>query len=618
MADLRQYSVRAIAQALEKSGEFHPYPAGADRRAWAEIAGRAGASVTGKLAAHAAADRAAPLEALPASLYFDFERTGRRELFEDALRARRNRLYRMVIDECLVWQGDGLAAISDVIWARLEETNWAWPAHARGMDAPDRPTIDLGAAMTALDLAEADYLLGDRLDPMLRQHIRAEIDRRCIAPFLERHDHWWLSARSDRPLNNWTAVCIAGVVGAACFVEPDPARLAEIIARGMPGLAEYLETFDSRGGSTEGPDYWSYGFGNYVVLAQLLQERTGGAIDLYAPPIVREIAQFPLRTSVGPGLWVSFSDSDERPAFLPALLRMLSDRLDLPGLEGMGVPNDYHIDYVNQFVWLVRQFLWPVRADMPAHVPDRNDWFAEMQVSFSRLDPKEPGALQFAAKGGHNGEMHNQNDVGSFVLACDGEVVLTDLGRGKYTKAYFGPQRYDFLVNSSLGHSVPVVNGQAQRAGRAYGAKVLRHAVGADRDEFVLDISGAYGPEAGLEMLERRFVFERTGGGALRLSDRFAFRDDAGRFESVLITTGEAAVGAGTVTIWKDNAAVCVEFDADSVEIDIVRHPKIEKQYKPTVDVTQLIFRLSALRQAGEIALLIRPDDGRRCAELRK
>ena len=55
----------------------------------------------------------------------------------------------------------------------------------------------------------------------------------------------------DRPVNNWTAVCNAGVAGAAIYLEPDAARLAEILARAARSLDDYLSTFDEDGGSTK-------------------------------------------------------------------------------------------------------------------------------------------------------------------------------------------------------------------------------------------------------------------------------------------------------------------------------------------------------------------------------
>ncbi len=102
-----------------------------------------------------------------------------------------------------------------------------------------------------------------------------------------------------------------------------------------------------------------------MVLAHLLHERTGGAIDLLAGRFVRDIAQFPLRTMLGPGVWASFSDSDHNPVFHPGLLTHLASRLDLPDLLGLGMDNDFDVTAFNQFVWPLRQYAWPVPSGSP-------------------------------------------------------------------------------------------------------------------------------------------------------------------------------------------------------------------------------------------------------------
>ncbi|OYX04152.1 MAG: hypothetical protein B7Z15_17820, partial [Rhizobiales bacterium 32-66-8] len=276
--DLRRWNVRHVRQVLETAPAFMPFPRAGDT-GLDSIRAQVGPTAVAALLAQARADAVAPIPALPASLYLEFLRNGQREGYEDAQRARRSMLYRLTLAEWLTGQGAFVDAIENLAFARLEETNWAWPAHARTLDLPDHPTVDLAAAMTALDLAEMDYLVGDALSASLRARLRSEVDRRTIAPFLERNDHWWLHPTPTRQVNNWTAVCVAGVVGAACYLEADLDRLAGIVTRGLHSLADYLETFDSQGGSSEGPDYWSYGFGNYVVLAQLLEARSGGQID---------------------------------------------------------------------------------------------------------------------------------------------------------------------------------------------------------------------------------------------------------------------------------------------------------------------------------------------------
>lgn len=605
--DLRRWNVKHVRMVLEGAPEFAPFPThrengtGATRLAVGEDA-------IALLRHRAARDAADPIPALPAELYLDFLRTGRREGYEDAQRQRRNMLYRLTLIEWLDGEGVFAAAAENLLWARLEETNWAWPAHARRLDHPDHPTLDLAAAMTALDMAETDHLLGDRLSPEARARLRTETDRRAIAPFLERNDHWWLHTTPLKQVNNWTAVCVAGVVGAACYLETDLDRLAEIITRGLHSLADYLDTFDNEGGSTEGPDYWSYGFGNFVVLAHLLHARTGGQIDLLDDRQIRDIAQFPVRTVLTQGVWVSFSDSDSNPQFHPGLLSHLAQRLDLPALTELGMANEFTVDHFNQFVWPLRQFAWPLPAGGAAFGGTAHDWYADMAWMISRLDPADPSSLRLAAKGGHNDEMHNQNDVGAFMVVSGGRAVLTDPGRGRYSKAYFGPERYDNIMASSRGHSVPLVNGYAQAEGRSHAATVLHHSHDEHADQLKLEMAGAYPRAAGLARLERSLTLDRqTPGGRVLLEDHYRFASGPGEFQSVLVTPLGVTLEPGSVVIGTSGSGVRVDYDADALAVSFDRHSQVEKQYQPAVDLIRVEFTPRHQAAEGRLALTISP-----------
>lgn len=606
---LRRWNVRHVGEVLGAAHGFAPFPSSgsADHAA---LKARLGSAVIGQLLAAATADLSAPIPGLPSSLYHEFRETGRREGYEDAQRARRNMLYRLTLAEWLEGQGRFLGKLEDIAWARLEETNWAWPAHARTLDRPDHPTLDLAAAMTALDMAEMDYLIGERLSPNLRLRLRAEVERRAIGAFLDRDDHWWLHTTPQKQVNNWTAVCVAGVMGAALYLETDSKRLARIVTRGLHSLADYLETFDREGGSSEGPDYWTYGFGNYVVLAHLLHARTNGAIDLLRGDFIRSIAKFPVRTMLAPGVWTSFSDSDNNPVFHPGLLTYLASHLDLPDLLGLGMRNDFAVETFNQFCWPLRQYAWSLpegagRAQLGPH-----DWYDEMGWMISRLDPANSASLRLAAKGGHNDEMHNQNDVGSFMVVAGGKVVLTDPGRGRYSKSYFGPERYQNLFASSRGHSVPMINGLEQAAGRDHAARVLVHEHGPDADRLELDMADAYPAEAGLSSLRRSLTLDRkTPGGRVLLEDDFAFAGRDGLFQSVLVTPMAAETGNGTVRIGNAEAGVKVRYDAAALDVALERHEGAEKQYQPAIDLTRVVFTPRQQSRAGRLALEISPLD---------
>lgn len=120
-----------------------------------------------------------------------------------------------------------------------------------------------------------------------------------------------------------------------------------------------------------------------------------------------------------------------------------------------------------------------------------------------------------STKAGHNHEMHNHNDVGSFIVSKNGKVTFCDPGLGRYDANYFkGDTRYNNVVCSSRGHSVPVINGKYQSPGEN---KSTVYEQGADR--YVYSMENAYNiPE--LKRLTRGVYCEEKG---IRLSDKYEF-----------------------------------------------------------------------------------------------
>jgi Heparinase II/III-like protein len=605
---LSRYNAVVIEEALRAAASEPAFPSAEDRAAWAAIGHTLGQDQVAEIIEHAEAAARQSLEPLPATLYLEFARDGQREGYEQPVRRRRERLWGLALAECLEARGRFADALLDLAWAICEESSWAWPAHQRELTDLHLPVIDLAAAMTALELAELDYLLGSRLHPALGKRIRVEVDRRCLTPYLTSHDHWWLHAAGGRSLNNWTAVCNAGVAGAAVYLEPDMARLAEILARAMPSLDEYLATFDPDGGSAEGPGYWSYGFGYYTVLAQLIEQRTGGRISLLESQRIHQIAQFPLRTLLSPGTFVNFSDCDRHVNLVRPHLAFLGERLGLPGLSSLA--REQAAGWrEHATTWGLRGLVW--RSSDHGETrwePARHDWLSGQQWMIARLDPRDPDTLVLAAKGGHNAEPHNQNDVGTIIVHSRGESVVADPGRGRYTRFYFGPERYEHFVNSSLGHSVPVPNGHAQQPGRDHSAVVLDHAADARHDRLSLELKSAYPAKAGLDSLRRSITLERDApGGRVEVVDQVRFAAGAGSFESVLITFGEVAeIAPSTVLMRAERGALRVTFDASTVKPRVELIENVDLAEGPT-DVRRVVFGLAAPVAEGTIRLVIEP-----------
>jgi len=230
-----------------------------------------------------------------------------------------------------------------------------------------------------------------------------------------------------------------------------------------------------------------------------------------------------------------------------------------------------------------------------------------MMWLLARTDPADPNALVLAAKGGHNQEMHNQNDVGNFVVHFGGETLIPDVGRGRYTRAYFGPQRYSFFVNSSRGHSVPRPNGQEQLPGEQYAAALLDHRSDASGDSMTIELKGAYPPEADLASLKRTVALHRDAPhGWVEAVDNVAFASQPGQCDSVITTFAPVEIGPSAAIIRGEKASLRVTFDPAVVTARVEVEKDVDLALGPA-DVNCLIFAFKEPVRAGTIRLRIEP-----------
>ncbi|MBN2304631.1 MAG: hypothetical protein JXQ72_09155 [Anaerolineae bacterium] len=606
---LSQYDPIKVDFILREESAPPPFPPATDRAAWNAIKDAVGAEQVNAIIAAAEIAAREPIPELPATLFLEFFRSGSRQEYETPWFHRRDMMAELAIAECLENQGRFLDPLLNVAWAICEESSWEFPAHHHDLPDVERPTIGLFAALTGTQLAELVLLIGEHMHPLLEKRIRHEVDQRILTPFLTRHDFWWLHHTPGNTTCNWTAVCSGNVIATAIYLECDRARLAEVIARGARSLDDYLETFDSEGGSTEGPGYWGFGFGNYVLAGHLVHQRTNGRIDFFADDLVRKIALFPLRTMLSPNTFVNFSDCDPDITLPVPLLVFLAQHYRVDGLMQLANmqrqrPPHHHNSALS---WMLRDLVWrPDPAlDQPA-IPAQHDWYPDMQWMIARFNPADPDALVLAVKGGHNNEMHNQNDVGNIIVHHHRTSPVADIGRGRYTRAYFAAGRYEFFMNTSLGHSLPVPNGCAQLPGETYAAYVLEHRADDTGDLLRLDLKAAYPPEADLAALVRTVTLHRDSGhGWVELVDEVTFESGAGTFESVLTTFGSAEIGSDTVQINVDGVLLEIDYDPSVVAARVEVMNDVDLAAGPR-DVTRVIFALPVLAKMAQVRLCIK------------
>ena len=475
-----------------------------------------------------------PLQCHKYREYKMFWTTGERKVYEKSYNVFRNRLDMATVLALVYPEEDAyLDDLMDTVYAICDEYSWCWPAHQGALEINDNCHIDLLASMTAAQLAEVYTVLEDRLEPLIKNRIKAEIDRRVIKPYLATDNYgWW-----ERGDTNWTAVCVGDISRAIMLMRPELMDDA-LIKRTLESIESYLTGFDDSGVCFEGMGYWRYGVGHFVNYSDMIYKFTDGKINFFEREKVKNIASFYQKMFLSGDVGISFSDGGGAMRYPVFLLHYLKNKY----------PSDvlvYDKAYAHWDCMTLRSYIWydDVIFNNPAPDTVGFDFFsADAQWMIKRT-----ANYGFAAKGGSNGEPHNHNDVGSFIFAKEGEHVFTDMGGGLYSRQYFDEStRYTFIECSSKGHSVPIIDDVCQSYGKEFKAKDAKYENGV----FSVDIAGAYECE-GLNSIVREFkmtetdvaatdTFDYTGNG--KIVDRIATRHEPKVVSEGLVTAGKGSI----------------------------------------------------------------------------
>ncbi|MCX4515400.1 heparinase II/III-family protein [Streptomyces sp. NBC_01619] len=527
------------------------------------------------------------------SRFHSFEADGDRVPYERVYFGRRGRLNALAAGAWLDGEPAGLAALADMVWSVCEEYTWAVPAHSYLVTSTDRPMeqcVDLFAAETAHTVAEIVTLLGGRLPSAVTDRARAEVRRRVLTPLFGSDQPWsW-----ETTANNWSAVCAGAAGMAALALVDDPDELTAAIERCLRVMDVYLSGLGADGSCVEGVNYWAYGFGYFTYFAEALRERTG--VDLLRDlPQATAAAAFPAAVETGGGRFVTFADAVDSMPLPAGIVSRLRERLGSPVPGAACVPS-FDADHCHRWAHLSRTLTWTDPAVLDSPTTDAVAWLPDAAWLVDRRTVEDI-QITFAAKGGHNDESHNHNDLGQFTLSADGEELLADLGAGSYSHGYFGPDRYTaHLHPSARAHSVPVVDGVAQEAGRHAEAVVLAARADESGSVLRLDLAAAY---AGRPVV-RSFAWHPDA--RLVVHDTF---DGATQVEEIFISRLRPRLADGAATWSGTRAAATLAYDETAWKPDVERIETTDHFDRP-----ETVYRLrlrSVGRPAAVFELTVRP-----------
>ena len=472
-----------------------------------------------------------PWTVLPWTVFAENKKTGNRVNYEALCFEKRRQLAAIVMAEIMEGKGRFMGDIIDGMGSFCEETWWGIPAHyPKAIPLAELQEVDLFNAETASLIVWTRYMLGKQFDtfsPDLCQRIDREIERRILQPAVV-NDYWWKTAGM-----NWNPWICSNWLACVLICEKDEVRKAEAITQIRKAIQAFIDAYPEDGGCDEGPGYWDRAAASMFEVMRLLDS---GSIE----PKVQKMAAYAYKTYIGNDYCVCFADAHENKAVQQVnIVYPFGLWLNDPTMREFGaylgrqkgvLTNPAALyDKSGNFPTLGRElfFLRHIKdfiADNPQEPLLKDVWLPDLQIMTARR-----GHFYVAMKGGTNGESHNHNDVGSFIVYAPllqegtGEGTLLsplfiDPAVGEYTAKTFSKDRYDVWTMQSGYHNLPQINGIDQKDGKDYAAKVVRHKEG----QLTLELAGAYPKDAAVKSWQRTVTAMKSG---ISVTEDYELRD---------------------------------------------------------------------------------------------
>lgn len=547
--------------------------------------------------------------------YLDYVRTGSRQQYSNS--QRQNKLTSLVIAELVDGKGKFMPEIINGLWLTLEESTWNLPAHlvlqkaGAGLPDPNEVIVTLHSGDIATTVSWIRFLLYDELkniSPMLITRIDYELANRIFNPFLSRSDMKWMGF-TTRKTNNWNTWINSNILTSAILTIDDDKFRNRVIEKNILSVDNFLNQYPEDGGIDEGITYWKHAGGRLIEFISLLADFSGNKLDWRNNELIHKIGSYVYKTHIQNNQFVNFADASALNIPLPfyvykygelfndLILKKFSSYLyQLEHPDG----NKFDDSNLNTFIHNIETHnkieAYPAESPML-----KQNWLPDLQVLTLRETQGSVKGLFFAAKGGHNGESHNHNDVGNFVLYTNGKPVVIDVGVGTYTRQTFSKDRYKLWFMQSQWHNCSSINGVEQKSGSRYKAEQVKYFSNAKATVFSFDMASAYPKEAKVNSWNREFIFSSKKGNLI-LNEKYALEEYLKPSEIYFITPMLVKKAKeGSLKIYNGNDGVLLNYDPSLFDV-IIENKKVTDGKLSTVwgsEVKRIIFKSRSTLKTG-------------------
>ena len=403
-----------------------------------------------------------------ASDYLEIIRSGERR--QGAYAAPRAALMALVMGELTEGKGRFTDQIVNGVWYYSEQTWWGWSAHLTLQKAPhglpdaDEPVIDLGVGEITNILSWTWFLFKEefnKIHPLIAQRLKDEIMKKAVIPYYERTDFWWMGLNGTRTVNNWNPWTNHNLLTAILILEDDQEKKVQGVQKVIRSLDVFVNGYPDDGGCDEGPSYWGRAGASLYQCLDLLKRTTGGKFDVYDNQLIKNMGSYIYKAYIDYPYFINFADADATTGSRPQIIYSYGKDIGDTVMQKFGAflakkqsfgqrTPDGKVD--EQIMELMH--LEEIEGAKAENALISDFWLPQTEIAGGRDKAGSAEGFFFAAKGGHNAESHNQNDLGSCVLYFNGKPALIDIGRETYTAKTFSGRRYEIWTMQSQYHNL--------------------------------------------------------------------------------------------------------------------------------------------------------------------
>jgi len=431
------------------------------------------------------------------------------------------------------------------------------------------PIVDLFSAETGTVLAWTDYFVGPELEKvskLIRPRIRYEITRRILKPMTIAKYGWMGSGNPNAKLNNWAPWIASNYITSNLLIEKDETKRKQGLNIAIGIINQYLNGLGVDGGCDEGPGYWTAAGACVFDALNLLYDATGGKLNIYKDPFIQKMGTYIYNTHIAGEYFINVADA--HPTLKPdgLMIYRFGKDMDYEPLINFGswayhtfgsetIGNErFHRTRILYNLTAIKQC-----AEQPYKETAVDDvWYSDVQLMASRSN----NGMFVASHAGTNGESHNHNDVGDFMVYANGYPVIIDVGSGTYTARTFSKDRYKLWFNTSTYHNLPTVNGIEQKEGIQFLATDVSFNKDKNHSQLRMNIKNAYPETAGIKSWIRVVKMDKNQG-FISITDKYLMDKKPVNLTQTFMTVCETDISTPGKIIFSlpDQTNVYLDYD---------------------------------------------------------